>query len=114
LILPSRQLAVLVHRDALGFHTNEVPDMLDCGVESVKTALPTGRSDRRAQPSQAGSGLSVGAFDRAEHPLADSLDIVLDGLDRRWSTCGAVNMHDADFGRGQSGLRFDVPGDGNP
>src|SRR3954451_12957640 len=34
-LLPPRQLAVLVLRDALSFRAHEVPDMLDCTVESV-------------------------------------------------------------------------------
>jgi RNA polymerase sigma-70 factor (TIGR02960 family) len=76
-VLPPRQLAVLVLRDVLGFHANEVADMLDSTVDSVNSLLKRARAnlqrrlsadaDREAapDPDSAAERATVAEFVRA-------------------------------------------------
>jgi RNA polymerase sigma-70 factor (TIGR02960 family) len=79
-VLPPRQVAVLILRDVLGFHANEVADMLDSSVESVNSALKRARAslERRWPP----------AADREPPPGPDSRseDATVSKFVRAWES----------------------------
>jgi RNA polymerase sigma-70 factor (TIGR02960 family) len=76
-LLPARQRAVLILRDVLGYHANEVADMLDSTVESVNSVLkraraalqrrlpPTGQREPPPAPASRSEQVLVAEFVRA-------------------------------------------------
>jgi RNA polymerase sigma-70 factor (TIGR02960 family) len=53
-VLPARQLAVLILGDVLGYHADEVADMLDSSVDSINSALKRARATLQRRFATAG------------------------------------------------------------
>lgn len=69
-LLSARQRAVLILREVLGYHANEVADMLDSTVESVNSALQRARASLRRRLPPIGDREPPPAPDsRTEHAL---------------------------------------------
>jgi RNA polymerase sigma-70 factor (TIGR02960 family) len=79
-LLPPRQLAVLILRDVLGFHANEVAEMLDSTVDSVNSAL------KRARASLQRRLRSAAERDAAPAPNSRSEDAIVARFVGAWES----------------------------
>jgi RNA polymerase sigma-70 factor (ECF subfamily) len=81
-VLPPRQLAVLVLRDVLGYHADEVAAMLDTTVDSVTSALKRARAtlERRLSAGD-DEAQRVSAQSSAEDPLAEKFKLAWEAAD---------------------------------
>jgi RNA polymerase sigma-70 factor (TIGR02960 family) len=81
-ILPPRQVAVLVLRDVLGYHANEVADMLESTVDSVNSALKRARVTVEHRLSTAGDQDSgPTAHSSTEDALAEKFKVAWESAD---------------------------------
>jgi RNA polymerase sigma-70 factor (TIGR02960 family) len=78
-VLPPRQLAVLILRDVLGFHANEVADMLDSSVESVNSALKRARTSLQRRQT-------TGDHEPPPAPGSRSEDAIVAKFVRAWES----------------------------
>ena len=69
--LPARQLAVLILRDVLGYHADEVADMLDSTVDSVNSALKRARASLQRLMPPTGERPPPAPDSPTEHALVE-------------------------------------------
>ena len=86
-LLPPRQTAALVLRDVLGFHANEVADMLGSTVESVNSALKRARAAVR-------SGRPPDAENAPPPPGSPSEDAVVAKFVHAWESADVEALVD--------------------
>ncbi len=126
-VLPARQRAVLILREVLGYHANEVADMLDSTVESVNSALkraraslrhrlpPTGEREPPPAPDSPAAQALAARFTRAYESgdvdalvtlLTDDISIAMPPVPLEYEGRDAVaRFYASIFG---SGRRFDL------
>jgi len=85
-LLPPRQLAVLILRDVLGFHANEVADMLDTTVESVNSVL------KRARASMQGRRHPAADYARAPAANSPSEDAIVNKFVSAWESADVDSL----------------------
>jgi RNA polymerase sigma-70 factor (ECF subfamily) len=80
-ILPPRQLAVLVLRDVLGYHADEVADMLDTTVDSVTSALKRARGTLERRVSTGDEAPTYAVSRSGEDELAEKFKLAWESAD---------------------------------